>query len=297
MFRTTAAVLLLALPLAAHQARPASSRVERPLPDRDAFLRDVRKHLQTDEQRQEGYSYVETRRQAQLDKNGNPQGESVKVFESYPGFPGERRWERLISEDGKPVPKAELEKQDRKRREEAEAFIRKQQKETDADRAKAAREREKTRREREAMVDDALRTFEVKILGREIVDGHETIAASFDPRSNVQTQTRLGGLLRHFRGRVWINEADYELVKVDAEALDDLSIGFGLLARLHKGSAMSFQRRQVDGQVWLPMKASYAASARVLLLRRMRIGGTSEFSNYKKFNVEATASYELPGPR
>src|SRR5690348_11073613 len=101
-------VLLFALPLSAQQPRP--------LPDPDSFARETRKRLELDEDRQSGYTYREVRKQVKLDKDGRPQGESVKVLESYPGLPGEDgRWERLVSEDGKPVPPAELDKRDRKR--------------------------------------------------------------------------------------------------------------------------------------------------------------------------------------
>src|SRR4051812_11622539 len=124
-------LVLLALPLHARQSRP--------LPDKDAFVREVRARLQPDADRQRNYSYVETRRQAKLDSDGRPHDETVGVIESSPGsLPGEPRWERVISEDGRPTPPAELEKADRKRREEAEAFQRKQSRKTDGDRARDA---------------------------------------------------------------------------------------------------------------------------------------------------------------
>ena len=283
MSRVVLALVLLSLPVFAQSPRP--------LPDQDAFLRGVRTHLDMDEQRQQGYSYVETRRQAKLNKKGDPVGETVKVVESYPGFPGQPRWERLISEDGKPLSPADLEKQDRKRREAADAFLRAQQKQTADDRAKVERERAKSRREREEMVDDAFRVFDVRMLGREVIDGHETIGFSFDARPHVPTHTRLGGLLRHFHGRVWFNEPDYEMVKLNVEAVDDVSIGLGLLARLHKGAAMYFERKQLDDKTWLPLKATYTASARILLVRSMRVGGTTEYSNYRKFTVETSETY------
>src|SRR5688572_24730805 len=85
----------------------------RPLPDQESFVRETRKHLQTDSVLQSSYVYVETRRELKLDKKGRTSEESVKVFESYPGLPGEARWERLVAEDGRPVPAPELTKQDR----------------------------------------------------------------------------------------------------------------------------------------------------------------------------------------
>src|SRR6478752_6796092 len=73
---------------------------DRPLPDQETFLREVRARLRTDSSLQSSYIYTETRREQKLDDRGRVTQESVKVYESYPGLPGEERWERLISEDG-----------------------------------------------------------------------------------------------------------------------------------------------------------------------------------------------------
>jgi hypothetical protein len=67
-----------------------------------------------------------------------------------------------------------------------------------------------------------------------------------------------------------------------------------LLARVHKGSRAAFERR-VNGEEWLPARASYTATARVMLLKMLRIGGTSEFSNYRKFTVETETRIGKPG--
>ena len=56
-----------------------------------------------------------------------------------------------------------------------------------------------------------------------------------------------------------------------------------------------FERRKVNGEQWLPARASYTASARVFLVRRLRIGGTSEFSDYRKFTVATETTLAKPG--
>jgi hypothetical protein len=101
--------------------------------------------------------------------------------------------------------------------------------------------------------------------------------------------------MRHFAVRAWISETDHELVRVDAEAIQTLSIGFGLLARIHKGTRLSFERRKVNGEAWLPARSSYAGSARVGLVRTLRRQGISEYSSYRKFAVDASEDYSLPG--
>jgi hypothetical protein len=92
---------------------------DRPLPDAQSFLAEARKRLQTDSALRSSYVYVETRREQKLDKSGRAAEESVKVFESYPGLPGEERWERLIAVNGRPAPAEELVEQDRDRQKSA----------------------------------------------------------------------------------------------------------------------------------------------------------------------------------
>jgi hypothetical protein len=272
----------------------SSQAQQRPLPDPQLFLQEVRKHLETDDERQSGYMYVERRREQKLDKAGQPTGESLKVFESYPGLPGERRWSRLIAEDGRPIRQSDLEKADRERRQHAEEYAAKVAKDPAKERAKQDRERERNRRERVESIDEIFRVFDVRMLGREALEGHETIALSLTPRPGVKPRTREGNIMRNFSGRAWISESEHELVRLDVEAIDSVSFGFGLLARLHKGTQASFRRRKVNDEAWLPAMATYTASARVGLVKMMRRGGVSEFSDYKKFSVDTSVTYGRP---
>jgi len=283
--RTVVLCLLVAPPLVAQQ---------RPLPDQQAFLREVRQHLDTDDDRQSGYMYVETRREQKLDKAGQPTGESVKVLESYPGLPGEQRWERVLSEDGRAVSATELESRDRDRRKHVEEYARKLAKDPAGERSKEQRERDRRRREREENIDELFRIFDVQMVGREALEGHDTIVFALTPRRDVKPRTRAGGIMRNFTARAWISESEYELVRLDADATDTVSFGFGLLARVHKGSRASFQRRKVNGEAWLPARASYAVSARLGLVAMMRRGGSIEYANYKKFGVDS--SYRIATP-
>jgi hypothetical protein len=283
-----AVICLLATPATAGQ---------RPLPDQQTFLQEVRKHLDTDDERQSGYMYVETRRNQKLDKSGRPTGESVTVVESYPALPGEQRWERVLSEDGRAVSPKDLEKVDRERQKHVEEYARRLAADPVRERAKQERERERRRRERAESIDEMFRIFDVRMVGREPIEGHDTIAFVLTPRRDVKTRTRAGGIMRNFIVHAWISESDYELVKLDADAIDTVSIGFGLLARLHKGSQASFQRRKVNGESWLPERAIYNVSVRVGLVAVLRRGGTIEYSNYKKFGVDSSFRIATPGSR
>jgi hypothetical protein len=276
---------------------PAASGQQRPLPDQQAFLQEVRKHLDTDDERQSGYMYVETRHEQKLDKAGRPTGESIKVLESYPGLPGEQRWERLLSEDGRPVPPRDLEKGDHDRQKKVEEYARKAAKDPAQEQARQDRDRAKQKRERDEAIDEIFRVFDVKMVGREPIEGHDTIVVTMTPKPDAKPRTRIGGIMKNFTVRAWISESDYELVRLNAEAIDTVSFGLGMLARVHKGSQASFQRRKVNGESWLPARATYSVSVRVGLVAVLRRGGMVEFSDYKKFGVDSSYRIATPGSR
>ena len=283
------------LPICVCLATAAALNAQSPqLPDQQSFLVETRKHLQTDSALQSSYVYVETRRAMKLDKDGRTREESVKVVESYPGLPGEERWERLISEDGRPAPPEELARQDRERLQKANEMVRRLAENSSKELARQERERQKVNRERDEALSDIFNVYEIRMIGRERVEEHDTIAFVLTPRRDAKPKTRVGDQIRHFGLHAWVSETDHELVKLEAEAIDDLKSGLGVLARLHKGARLSFLRRKINGEVWLPAVVSFNGSARVGLLFTLRRSGTSEFSGYRKYSVDTSEGVGRP---
>ena len=279
------------LVLAVFLVAPAASQ-ERPLPDYETFAAQVRRHLATDEERQSGYMFIERRTEQKLDAAGRMSSQSVKVFEVYPGLPGEDRYRRLIEEDGRGIGKDKLAKQDRDRQNAAESYVKSQS--TESRREKAARELEKDRRRTAAAIDDIFRIYDIRMVRREAIGGRDAILATLDPKPRVRPQTDDGKVMRNFKARAWVDEVDHELVRIEIEAIDDLSFGMGFLARVHKGTVATYERRKVNNEVWLPARVTWTASARVMLLKRLRLRGVSEFSGYRKFTVDTSTTYAPP---
>jgi hypothetical protein len=282
-FALLVAVLALAVP----------AGQERPLPDFETFAAQVKKNLATDEERQSGYMFVERRTEQKVDGSGRPTSETVRVFEVYPGLPGEDRYRRLVEENGRNVLPAKLAQQDRERQEDVESYTKIQA--SEARRQKAARENEKARRRYSAAVDDLFRIYDIRMVRREPIAGHDTILATLTAKDRVAPQTDDGKIMRNFNARAWVSESDFELVRVEIEAIRDLSFGMGLLARVHKGTVATYERRKVNNEVWLPAQVTWTASGRVLLVRRLRLRGISEFFGYRKFTVDTSTIYSGPG--
>ena len=270
----------------------AAPAQERPLPEFNTFAAEVKKHLATDEERQSGYVFNERRLEQKVNAAGRVTDESVKVYEVYPGLPGEDRYRRLIEENGRPTPPERLARLDAERRKKAEEYARKQA--VASERQKEARTQDKARQEYSAAVEDIFRIYDIQMLRRERIEGLDTILATLTPKRGARPRTDDGKIMRHFKARAWISESDYELVRVEIEAIDNLSFGLGLLARVHKGTVATYQRRKVNGETWLPLEVTWTASGRVLLLRRLRLRGVSQFSNYRRYSVDTSTTIGAP---
>jgi hypothetical protein len=265
---------------------------ERPLPDFDTFAAEVKRHLATDEERQSGYIFVERRLEQKINGSGRVTGESSRVYEVYPGLGSEDRYRRLIEENGRPVSADRLAKQDRERQKAVDAYARALAR--PAGRQQDTRALDKARREYNDAVEDIFRVYDIAMVRREPIEGHATIYATLTPKKDARPRTSSGRMMRHFRAKAWISESDYELVRVEIEAIDTLSFGLGLLARVHKGTVASYQRRKVNNEVWLPAQVTWTASGRMFLVRRLRLRGISEFSNYRKYTVETETTIATP---
>jgi hypothetical protein len=153
--------------------------------------------------------------------------------------------------------------------------------------ARKARERQ----EEQDVIDDVFAVYEIRLIGREMLDGRPTLVTTLTPRKQARTKSDAGKFLKKVRGKAWVNEADRQVVRTELEAVDDITFGFGLLARMQKGSTMMFRRTLVNGEIWLPAEAQYSVVGKTLVFRKFSLESTTRFSEYRKFNV--TTSEEV----
>jgi hypothetical protein len=79
-----------------------------------------------------------------------------------------------------------------------------------------------------------------------------------------------------------VDEASKEVLRVQATAVDDLTIGFGMVARLGEGASVTLTREPIEPALWLPTSVRFTGKGRVLLLRRIDIDQSIEWFNYRR---------------
>jgi hypothetical protein len=283
------AVATLAL-LAAREPLRAGDEPQAPLPELSTFLGEVRDRLHTDDYLLDQYTFLEKQTERQLDSDGRVKSVTSSVYEVYPSPEPGKTYRKLVERDGRKLTAEDLAKEDEKQETKEAKKAAKLYSDDPAKRASAESER-KLKETR--TIDEIFRIFEFRIVKREEIGGRSAILVSFDPREGVETSTRGGKILKKFSGRAWFDEQDRQLVRVEGELNDDLSFGFGLLAKLRKGARAVMERRKVNDEIWLPSEARFVGHGRVFLVKGIHVDTVSEYSDYRKFTV-ATDSAVKP---
>ena len=269
-----------------------SPEQEKPLPEQTSFMEDFRKNLHAPDKLLSRYTYTENETETTLDSKGKIKKTETNIYHVFHGTEEWQTYERQISKNGVPLTQTELEKQDRKERERVEKETRKR-----ASWSEAKRQQEKAKAEREEreLTDDIFATFEYQVMRREMLNGVSAILVNFKPKKNYKPRTSDAKNLQHVAGRAWIAEDDHQLVKLEAEVIDQIKIGAGLLAKLQKGSTLALELLKINDEIWLPVKFEMLLNGRLLLLKGLNMRIIVEFSEHKKFNVDTILDFrEIP---
>ena len=264
---------------------------DRPLPEPEAFLERVRTQTLTDQFLLSQYTFIEKRTRV---AKGKPDEVTTEVRQVYPAADPDKTYRRLLSVNGEPLGEKEIEEQDRARKDQLAKRARKLVDEAVSERDKRLQEAAEARDEEEELFDEILTLFDFRLVRREIVHGHPTILVSFTPRPDAKPGTRTGRMFSKARGQAWVSEGEYKIVRLEAETIEDVTIGWGVIGRLHKGSAVALQYRKVNDEIWLPAHSGVSGSGRKLLFRTFRFETRTEYSDYKKLTEETAAITALP---
>jgi hypothetical protein len=164
--------------------------------------------------------------------------------------------------------------------------IAQRRKETPAEHARRIADWEKKRQREREPLDEVPEAFDFRIAGEGRIDGRDAWIVEGTLRPGYHARSSLAKLFPKFRGTLWIDKADYQWVKTEAEVTGDISWGL-FVARLNKGARLDVEMTRVNDEVWLPKRIEAKASARVALVKKYRIEADTSFSNYRKFQVES----------
>jgi hypothetical protein len=242
--------VIAGLLLAAWSVIPAAQE-SLPLPQSRPFLDDVRRNLARSQEEQRLFGYKERRTDLNLNPFGRLGTDGVRVVEVTPTADGATN-RRLLERDGIPVPDAPVTRRE----------------------VRMPRGR--------SIVDDVVEVVDVAIDRRDVLDGHSAIVLRFHARRDAKPRTREGRIARAFSGLIWIDEAAREVEQLEATSIDDVSLGYGILARLNEGSVVRVRRQQIEPNLWMPTSVRFTGDGRALLVRKLSIDFALDWFDYRR---------------
>jgi hypothetical protein len=226
------------------------------------------------------YTYTEHEETKKLNKKGDVTSIESKTSEILQIY-GETV-EKLVAKNDKPLSEKGAAKEDAR----VQKIIDKRKNESDSDREKRVKKEEKDREEGREFVKEVADAYNFRLLGTESIEGRDAWVIVAEPRPGYEPHKKEAKLLTKISGKIWIDKAEDQWVRLDTRVTETISFGL-FLARLHEGTRVVVEQTRVNEEVWLPKHAAIHVDVRLALLKNFDQDIDVTDRDYKKFRTGA----------
>ena len=184
-------------------------------------------------------------------------------------------YKRLTAMEGRPLPAVKAAAEGQKLQQE----IARRRNEPPRARQKRIAGYQRERKQDNALMREMVEAFDFKLAGEEMVGGRRCFVVDATPRPGYVPRSRDTRVLKGMRGKMWIDEQQYQWVKVHAEVFRPVAFGL-FIAHVEPGTAFTLEQRPVEGNLWLPSHFAMSVNAQILILSR-RYTDDETYSDYR----------------
>ena len=123
--------------------------------------------------------------------------------------------------------------------------------------------------------------LECKQAGEETIAGRRTLVLECAPRVGYKATNIRARVFEKVRGRIWLDAAESEIIRVDAEVFETVSIGWGMIGKVQRGTRFHLERRRLADGSWLPESQDIRLAARFLVFKSLAQEEITRYSDYK----------------
>jgi len=138
-----------------------------------------------------------------------------------------------------------------------------------------------------------LERYDFRSVGREAMNGRPAIRLEFTALPGSRPIAH-DDVLRNLAGRVWMDEAEREVVRAEVRNTAGMKFFLGLGASVSAVSGV-FEFRKVGDTLWLPVRDETRATGRMFLFKSFRTRVVHTYSNFRRFDVESEETLHPPG--
>jgi hypothetical protein len=250
----------------------------------------VRKSVELDQlnwERRADYTWVMTTRERHFDSQSHVTSDHQEAWDTL--VLDGRPYRRAIEKDHQPLPPTD-QKNEQERLDRIAARL---DRETPAEKQRHMAEYEASRRRERQFLLEVTNAFDLRLEGEQTIAGQPVWAISGTPRPGYHPRSREAAAMLKIRGRIWIEKAGYQWVRLEGETTGTISFGW-FLARLNPGAKLVLEQSHVNDEVWLPSRLFMSGAGRIGLVKRISEDEEITWSNYRKFRVESKVVSQGP---
>jgi len=267
---------------------PRKSQVQ--LPDLKALFKQIDANQQALDKIKENYAGTKVEEETEYEGNGKPKKPDVR--ESTFFYLDGTEVSTLVKINGQPLTPEAQKKEN--------ARVLKQIDDLEKNASKKAtsgeedKQEQKEEEDEDISIDAFLRACQFVNPRRERFRGQDVLVFDFEPNPEFKARTIVEKVIQKLGGVIWIDEKALDVVRLDAFFVNNMKFAGGLLADLQKGTRVILEQTYVNNEVWLPTYEEVHIDVRVLLVKGIKVDGTTGYSDYKKFNVETLSTIGKP---
>jgi len=256
---------------AAAQVSPAR------IPDAAELLRDVRLHQQQLDEIRENYTFHESERTDELDRQGNTKKTISSEREVF--YVNGHQIRRFLKRNGVELNAGERAREDERIRKLVEQGLKEP--------------RPGGGNGRGGLISPILAVCRLSNPRRIVLNGRDTWTFEFAGDPAAKSRGMVEDAAKKLSGTLWIDERDRQVAKISIRFDSTFRVG-GFLAAVQKGTNMTFEQAPVGDGLWLPVSSDQHLDVRVAVMSQ-RGDIHLRNSGFRRFDVNAVQQIAPPG--
>ena len=211
------------------------------------------------------YTYTKITVSEDLDANGKVKERKEKLYEGV--VESGLTFLRLVKVNGKSLPPGELKKQEERELKDRETLAQRKS-------AKGGDDRENF------LTSELIAKYNFAIVDRKPVNGRPAYVLTFQPKPGLPLKRVSDRLLNQLAGKIWIDEQEFEIAKIEVHLQSEVTLWGGILASM-KRLTFTLGRTRLEDGIWFNATSTGDFEGRKLLdLAHVRT--QSESNNFRR---------------
>ena len=222
-----------------------------------------------------GYSFQERREQHEFDGSGKVRKDEIRTWNVIP-LEG-TSYRVLVARNDVPLSLDEQQFEEDKLKQNTDQ----RRRESPQERQRRISDWEKRQSQRtHEPLKELPDAFNFTSAGEATIDGRLCYVIDARPKPGYRPKSLAASFFPKVKARLWIDKAEGQWVKVEAETLDTISFAAFVL-RVAKGTRYTAEQTRVAENVWAPKLVWYKATARIALFKSIQMEVETRLSDYR----------------